>query len=222
MDKSKKIRQMFSMISHNYDFLNHLLSFGQDIYWRKRVAARVKVNGLKKIADIACGTGDLAIEISKVVRNKVVGIDFCFNMLRIMKGKKGADKILSVNGDGTMLPVKSSLFDAVTIAFGIRNIPERSVALKEFYRILHTRGILFVLEFDIPENFFFRFYFRKVLPFIGGFFSSREAYEYLPDSVEKFPREILFVKEIENVGFVNVNVTSLSFGMVKLYEAHKK
>ena len=221
VEKSKQIRKMFSNISENYDFLNHFLSLGQDILWRKAVARKLKEKKLLKVADIACGTGDLAIEINRSICNEVVGIDFCFEMLGIAHRKLSNDQIFLVNGDGTMLPVKSEIFDAVTIAFGIRNIPERILALKEFHRVLSEKGLLLILEFDIPDNFLFKYYFRKILPFIGGIFSSKEAYTYLPESVEKFPRVNDFSNEIKSAGFGDIKITSLSFGMVKLYEAKK-
>ncbi len=221
MDKSKQIQKMFSSISESYDFLNHFLSAGQDILWRKKVAKRLKSYRIKKVADIACGTGDLAIETFKAIGETVTGIDFCFEMLQIAKKKLKHNNIMLLNGDATSLPVKTETFEAVTIAFGIRNIPDRLSALKEFYRILSENGILIILEFDIPDNMFFRFYFRKILPFIGGFFSSKDAYSYLPDSVEKFPRVHLFTEEMKKAGFKNIKVTSLSLGMVKLYEAKK-
>ena len=215
MSKEKQIQQMFSNIAPKYDFLNHFLSLGQDIIWRKKVANIIKNNRFTKIADIASGTGDLAIEINKKINHKIVGIDFCYEMLRIAKDK--TDKILLINGDGTCLPLKDSLFQCVAIAFGIRNIPDRISALKEFHRILDKRGKVLILEFDIPDNLIFRFYFKYILPFIGGLFSSKDAYEYLPNSVRNFPREKEFCKEIETANFKIENVISMSLGMVKLY-----
>ena len=211
---------MFSNIAPKYDFLNHFLSLGQDIVWRKKVAKIIKNNNFKKIVDIASGTGDLAIEIEKKIKNKIVGVDFCYEMLKIAKHK--TDKIFFINGDGTALPLKSNMFQCVTIAFGIRNIPDRITALKEFYRVLDKNGKLLILEFDIPDNFIFRFYFKHILPFIGGLFSSRDAYEYLPNSVKNFPREKEFCKEMESANFKMENVISMSLGMVKLYIGFKK
>jgi demethylmenaquinone methyltransferase/2-methoxy-6-polyprenyl-1,4-benzoquinol methylase len=176
MEKSKQIQKMFSQIADNYDFLNHFLSLGQDIIWRKSVANKIKRTKFNKIIDIACGTGDLSIEIEKKTGEKIVGVDFCYNMLEI--ARKKSSTITFINGDATSLPFKDNCFEIITIAFGIRNIPERDKALKEFYRILKKNGALFILEFDIPDNIFFRFYFKSILPLIGGFFSSKEAYTY--------------------------------------------
>ena len=220
MSKEKQIQEMFSNIAPKYDFLNHFLSLGQDIIWRKKVAKIIKNNNFTKIADIASGTGDLAIEIEKKINNKIIGVDFCYEMLKIAKEK--TDKILFINGDGTCLPLKTNLFQCVTIAFGIRNIPDRISALKEFYRILDKNGKVLILEFDIPDNLIFSFYFKYILPFIGGLFSSKEAYKYLPNSVKNFPREKEFCKEMESVNFKMEKVISMSLGMVKLYIGFKK
>ncbi len=219
MSNEKNIQSMFAKISDKYDFLNHLLSLGQDIIWRKRVATIIKERNLTNVADIACGTGDLSIEINRKISKNIIGVDFCYPMLEVAKRK--SRKISLINGDGTALPLKSEIFDSVTIAFGIRNIPSRSKALNEFYRILSKGGYLMILEFDIPDNFIFRFYFREILPLIGGFFSSKDAYKYLPDSVMKFPRAEVFKKEIELSGFQIEKILSFSLGMVKLYIGRK-
>ena len=216
----KKIQKMFSEISDKYDFLNHLLSFGQDIFWRKKVANIIeKLNG-NLLFDIACGTGDLGIEILKKRKDfKIIGIDFCFEMVEI--GKKKSSKIIFINGDATQLPIKDEVADLVTIAFGIRNIPERKKALKEFYRILKKDRYLIIMEFSIPENLLFRLYFEKVLPFIGGLFSSKEAYFYLPSSVKQFPTPEKFMKELNEIRFKVLKVISLSLGTVKIYICKK-
>jgi len=218
-DKSKKIQKMFSEISDKYDFLNHFLSFGQDFYWRKKVANIVKTLPNDKVLDVACGTSDLAIEIYKKTGKNIIGVDFCYEMLKL--GKKKSDKILFINGDATNLPIKNNYFDIVTIAFGIRNIPDRLKALREFYRVLKKKGFLIILEFSIPDNLLFRFYFEKILPLLGGIFSKKEAYTYLPDSVKNFPDVKSFKKEIENSGFYKIKIFSLSFGTVKIYKCEK-
>ncbi len=219
-EKSKKIQEMFSEISDKYDFLNHFLSFGQDIYWRKKVANIIKnIPNNDKVIDVACGTGDLAIEINKKINKNITGIDFCYEMLKI--AKKKTKELTFINGDATNLPLKDNSFDILTIAFGIRNIPERKKALKEFYRVLKKKGYLIILEFSIPDNFLFRFYFEKVLPFLGGIFSKKEAYKYLPDSVKKFPSVSNFIKEINEIGFSRIEIFSLSLGTVKIYKCEK-
>ncbi len=219
-ERSKKIQEMFSEISDKYDFLNHFLSFGQDIYWRKKVANIVKkIPNNDKVVDVACGTGDLAIEINKKINKNITGIDFCYEMLKI--AKKKTKELTFINGDATNLPLKDNSFDILTIAFGIRNIPERKKALKEFYRVLKKKGNLIILEFSIPDNFLFRFYFEKVLPFLGGIFSKKEAYKYLPDSVKKFPSVSNFIKEINEIGFSRIEIFSLSLGTVKIYKCEK-
>ncbi len=219
MGDAEKIKKMFSKISNDYDFLNHFLSFGIDNLWRKKVANIIKDKGFEKVLDIACGTGDLTMEISKKINRDTWGIDFCWEMIKIAK-RKYRNLTFAV-GDATNLPVKNSSFDAVTIAFGIRNIPERVKALKEFYYILKKNGYLLILEFSMPKNFIMKFYFKKVLPFIGGLISDKEAYTYLPDSVKNFPETNFFKKEIEAVGFKVIKIHSMNFGLVKIYIAEK-
>jgi len=219
MGDAEKIKKMFSKISNDYDFLNHFLSFGIDNLWRKKVANIIKDKGFEKVLDVACGTGDLTMEISKKINRDTWGIDFCWEMIKIAK-RKYRNLTFAV-GDATNLPVKNSSFDAVTIAFGIRNIPERVKALKEFYYILKKNGYLLILEFSMPKNFIMKFYFKKVLPFIGGLISDKEAYTYLPDSVKNFPETNFFKKEIEAVGFKVIKIHSMNFGLVKIYIAEK-
>jgi demethylmenaquinone methyltransferase/2-methoxy-6-polyprenyl-1,4-benzoquinol methylase len=219
MNDSEKIKKMFSKISKDYDFLNHFLSLGIDNLWRKKVSLIIRDKGFEKVLDVACGTGDLTEEISKKIGKPVLGVDFCFEMVEIAK-KKYENQIF-VTGDATKLPFKHDNFDALTIAFGIRNIPLRITALKEFYNVIKKEGYLIILEFSMPENFFMKFYFSKILPFIGGLFSNKEAYEYLPNSVKNFPDTICFKKEIESVGFKIIEIKSLNFGLVKIYIATK-
>ncbi len=219
LEREKKIQKMFSEIANRYDFLNHFLSIGQDFYWRKKVANIVSTIPNNKVLDVACGTGDLAIEINKKIKKKIVGIDFCYEMLEI--GKKKTKNVIFINGDATGLPLKDEIFDIVTIAFGIRNIPNRLKALQEFYRVLKKKGFLIILEFSIPNNFLFKFYFENILPFLGGLFSKKEAYKYLPDSVKNFPNVQNFLEEIKNSGFNRIEIFSLSLGTVKIYKCEK-
>jgi len=216
-----EIKSMFSRIAKDYDFLNHFLSVGIDKIWRKRVAKIIKNLNSKKVLDVACGTGDLAEEIFKTNAGleRVVGVDFCYEMIEI--AKKKYPHLFFITGDATMLPLKKKIFDVVTIAFGIRNIPERLKALNQFFEVLEDDGVLIILEFSMPNNIFFKFYFTKVLPLIGGFFSDKEAYTYLPNSVEKFPSPEEFRKEILDTGFKNIKVLSLNFGLIKIYIAEK-
>ncbi len=219
MESPQKIKRMFSKIAKRYDFLNHLLSFYQDIYWRKSLANLVKKKKNDTIIDIACGTGDSSIEILKKTQKNVIGIDFCFEMLKIAKSK--SEKIKFVNGDALELPLKNEVADIVTIAFGIRNILEREKALKEFFRILKKGGNLIIMEFSIPENFLFKIYIEKILPLIGSIFSDKEAYSYLPSSVKKFPTPDNFINEIKNSGFSYVSLKKLSQGTVIIYDCYK-
>ncbi len=219
MNHPEKIKKMFATISKDYDFLNHFLSFGFDNLWRKKVAAIIKEKQFKDVVDIACGTGDLTNEIAKKINRKVTGIDYCIEMVKIAK-KKYPD-LNFITGDATLLPVKKNSFDVVTIAFGIRNIPDRIKALNEFFKIIKKGGFLIILEFSNPKNFFMKFYFNNVLPFVGGLFSNREAYEYLPNSVKDFPEPEIFKEEIEAAGFKIVDIKSLNLGSVRVYVSEK-
>ncbi len=217
---------MFNSIAHRYDCLNHLLSFGVDIYWRKKTLKLLETNSNSKILDLATGTGDLAIEVTHLNNAKIVGIDIAYEMLSLgndkIRKKKKDNSITLICGDIENLPLKSYCFDRAMIAFGIRNVSDIREGLKEVYRVLISDGKFAVLEFSNPENFFFKklyhFYFRKILPHIGAFFSKdKNAYSYLPDSVLDFPSRTDFIKLMEDAGFSLITYQNFSLGIATLY-----
>jgi demethylmenaquinone methyltransferase/2-methoxy-6-polyprenyl-1,4-benzoquinol methylase len=217
------VREMFSGIAGRYDLLNHLLSANIDKRWRRKVRGKLETtlqdpNAI--VLDVACGTGDLSIELHRESKAAVVGTDFCRPMLAIAKEK--AATIPFVEGDAMELGFADDTFDAVTIAFGLRNLSNVSEGLRELNRILKPNGKLVVLEFSPPSARGFRgafnLYFSKVLPRIGGFVSgSRGAYEYLPDSVSKFPDQKALAAIMREIGFNKVEFENLTGGIAALH-----
>ncbi len=227
--QAKTIQTMFSSIADRYDFLNRLLSFGIDIYWRRQCVAFIKNNRPFHfpILDLASGTGDLALAIEKALPGvPIVAADFSVRMLQRFQVKKPrTSQIRAIAADGTCLPFKEQSFEGVMIGFGIRNFTQRKKALMEIHRILKRGGILAILEFSLPENRLFcsiySFYFEKVLPFVGGLFSERSAYRYLPESVKAFPEPATFAALIGACRFSDIHRHSLTGGIATLYTARK-
>lgn len=225
----RAVRDMFSGIAGKYDLLNHLLSINIDKRWRRLVRAKLQdiLNRSDAIVlDVACGTGDLSLELQEHAKAKVIGTDFCRPMLSIAFKKAAAKEmnIPFVEADAMQLAWPDNSFDAVTIAFGLRNLSNFSDGLEELRRILKDGGKLVVLEFSSPivPGFrgLFNLYFTKVLPRIGGVVSgSRGAYEYLPDSVSKFPDQKGLVKMMNDVGFETVTYTNLTGGIAAIHVA---
>jgi demethylmenaquinone methyltransferase/2-methoxy-6-polyprenyl-1,4-benzoquinol methylase len=215
---------MFATIAGRYDFLNHLLSLNVDKKWRKLVVNRVRAKILASeslILDVACGTGDLSLMLFEIDGARVVGTDFCRPMLTIAAEKLPPDVRL-IEGDALSLPFKDETFDAVTIAFGLRNLAGVESGLKELRRILKPNGWLAVLEFSRPSNAVLRplfgLYFRKLLPLLGGVISgSRGAYSYLPASVSRFPDQQQLGSLMEQAGLDQVSFENLSGGIAALH-----
>lgn len=224
---AKAVNEMFGGIAKRYDFLNHFLSLNIDKRWRKLVSkklADVLQNENALILDVACGTGDLSVELQQNGKAKVIGTDFCRPMLAVAaeKNPKNNLTIPYLEGDGMNLSFDNNTFDAVTIAFGLRNFSNWHDGLIELRRILKVGGKLAVLEFSTPVvpgfKQLFNFYFANVLPRIGGAVSgSRGAYEYLPNSVRKFPDQKELVKMMSEVGFENVEYKNLTGGIAALH-----
>jgi demethylmenaquinone methyltransferase / 2-methoxy-6-polyprenyl-1,4-benzoquinol methylase len=224
---AKAVREMFSGIASKYDFLNHLLSVNIDKRWRKLVAKRLRDvldDPEALVLDVACGTGDLSIELQNGSKAKIVGTDFCRPMLSIAfdKNKKNNTSIPYLEADGMNLSFADETFDAVTIAFGLRNFANWENGLREFHRILKTGGKLVVLEFSSPivPGFrqLFQFYFSHILPRIGGAVSgSRGAYEYLPNSVSRFPDQKNLVSMMRKIGFSDVEYKNLTGGIAAIH-----
>ncbi len=227
LEHARAVREMFSGIAKKYDFLNHFLSVNTDKRWRRLVAKKLK-DVLDRedalVLDVACGTGDLSLELQTSGKAKVVGTDFCRPMLEIAfdKNSKNQTSIPYLEADGMNLSFADETFDAVTIAFGLRNFSNWQDGLVELHRILKKGGRLAILEFSTPivPGFkqIFNLYFTQLLPRIGGAVSgSRGAYEYLPDSVSRFPDQKGLVKMMEETGFSGVEYKNLTGGIAALH-----
>jgi demethylmenaquinone methyltransferase/2-methoxy-6-polyprenyl-1,4-benzoquinol methylase len=226
------VREMFSGIATKYDFLNHFLSANVDKRWRRLVSQKLRdvlENPSAQVLDVACGTGDLSVELQKSGKAKVFGTDFCRPMLEIAadKNAKNAQNIPYIEADGMNLSFADQTFDAVPIAFGLRNFSNWQNGLIELHRILKTGGKLVILEFSTPVipgfRQAFQFYFSNVLPRIGGAVSgSRGAYEYLPDSVSKFPDQKNLAKMMNETGFSDVEYKNLTGGIAAIHSGTKR
>lgn len=224
--KKQQVAEMFNKISKKYDFLNHFLSLGIDIYWRRRAISLLKQDNPKLILDIATGTGDFAIEALKLNPEQVIGIDISEGMLQVGREKimkTGHDNVIELKlGDSEKLHFEDNKFDSVIVAFGVRNFEELEVGLENMYRVLKPGGKTVILEFSRPHMFPFKqlydFYFRLILPKIGRIVSGdNSAYKYLPESVLEFPHGDKFLKILENVGFKNNKCIPLTFGISSIY-----
>ena len=225
-DKKKQVKRMFDSIAFRYDFLNHLLSFGTDIYWRNKALKITGVNKDSVLLDVACGTGDFAITAKKFGVNKIFGADFSFNMLRLFNKK--SDWIIGNNIQmvAEKMPVKNESVTNITVAFGVRNFYNIQEGFNSFYSALKKNGKATVLEFRLPGNpilrSLYKFYFKKILPVIGGIISGdKEAYKYLPSSVEEFDEKIDLPELLKNSGFIKIERYNLTFGIVQLIIATK-
>jgi len=228
------VRQMFGEIAHRYDFLNHFLSASVDRRWRRLAAKKVEelVHGIqpKLCLDLCSGTGDLAIELHERLKLPVVASDFCHPMLvrslSKTRGKQLDGPIRTVEADSLDIPFKAATFDAVTIAFGLRNLEDPAKGLQEMRRVLRPEGALVILEFSKPVlpivRPAFEFYFRHILPRIGSWVSGQKtAYRYLPDSVGRFPSQDELAAMMEKTGLRNVAYRNLSGGIAAIHWALK-
>ena len=225
-EKKNKVKNIFDSIAGKYDFLNHLLSFGVDHYWRRKALKLSGVNSESILLDVACGTGDVAIEAHKQGVRKIIGADFSHNMLELFAKKSNWIKGKSVQTTAEQMPFKENVFTNITVAFGVRNFYDIKSGFKSFHRILKQNGKATVIEFQMPENIFFKslykFYFKKILPFIGGIISkNKAAYNYLPESVEEFDEKISLIDILEEVGFNSIKKYTLTFRIVQVVIAEK-
>ena len=224
--KKTQVKSIFDSIANRYDFLNHLLSFGVDHYWRTKALKLSKVGSESFLLDIACGTGDVAIEAYKQGVRNIIGADFSHNMLRLFKKKSEWIVGKVVQTAAEQMPFRDNTFTNITVAFGVRNFYDIKEGFRSFHRILKKNGKATVIEFQMPENKVFKslykFYFKKILPFVGGIVSkNRTAYQYLPDSVEEFDEKILLVDLLKEVGFTSVKKYQLTLGIVQVVIAEK-
>lgn len=230
LGKKEQVTQMFDNVSSNYDTLNRILTFGIDVAWRKKVVGMVMDAGARKVLDVATGTGDLALMFGKESTDEVVGLDISPGMLEIGKKKIGAEgldkKVKMVIGDSESLDFEDETFDAVTVAFGVRNFEDLEVGLKEILRVLRPKGMLVVLETSQPEAFpvkqMFRFYSKYIIPNVGKLLSKdKKAYDYLPESAAAFPYGEAFNNILLKTGFNTSKVYPQTFGAATIYQAIK-
>ncbi|MDE0472357.1 MAG: bifunctional demethylmenaquinone methyltransferase/2-methoxy-6-polyprenyl-1,4-benzoquinol methylase UbiE [Ekhidna sp.] len=228
--KKQQVADMFNSISGKYDFLNHFLSLGIDFRWRRKAIKMLKNENPKQILDIATGTGDFAIESLKLNPERVVGLDISEGMLTVGREKmkkRGIDHIIDMqSGDSENIHFEDNSFDAVIVAFGIRNFEYLEKGLKEMNRVLKPGGKVVILEFSKPTIFPFKqlysFYFRWILPKIGRFISKdNAAYQYLPESVSKFPCGEDFLRILSKTGYKNNKCKPLTLGISSIYSGEK-
>ncbi len=228
--KKKQVAEMFDSISGKYDFLNHFLSLGIDIRWRKKAIKMLKDLQPKQILDIATGTGDFAIEALSLNPNKVIGVDISEGMLDVGRKKmvkKGYSEIIDMqSGDSENLHFEDNKFDAVIVAFGVRNFENLEKGLSEMNRVLRPGGKAVILEFSKPTVFPFKqlynFYFRWILPKIGKVVSKdNAAYTYLPESVKSFPYGNDFLEILKKTGYKNTKCRPLTLGISSIYVGEK-
>ncbi len=222
----------FNRIAPTYDVINRMLSFRRDVAWRKRLVDAIPANRPISLLDLATGTADVLITALRRRPNltRMVGIDMSENMLSQSKTKLSrlglSDTIELRQGDATNLAVEDAVFDAVTIAFGIRNVIDTDAALREMWRILKPGGRALILEFSLPKNIILRhlylFFFRHVLPRVAGLISGdAKAYEYLNKTVETYPYGAAFTQRLSNASFVDCSCKPLTFGVASLYTGQK-
>jgi len=231
LGKKEQVEQMFDTISENYDGLNRVISFGIDAKWKKKMLKLVAAKNPKNILDIATGTGDMAILMSQTKAEKIVGLDISAGMLEVgkkkIKAKNLSQKIEMIQGDSENLPFENDSFDAITVAYGIRNFETLDKGLAEIYRVLKPNGTFIILETSNPTKTpykqFYKFYTKNILPQIGRLFSKdNAAYGYLSESASVFPFGEALNNILRKIGFIDVAVLPQTFGVATIYAASKK
>ena len=227
LNKKEQVADMFNSIAYRYDFMNRFLSAGIDTGWRKKAIAQLKDIAPQKVLDVATGTGDVAILTYRILHpEKITGIDISEGMLELGKQKIAklalTDKIELQNGDSEVIAFENNNFDAITVAFGVRNFQNLEKGLKEMYRVLKPGGKLVVLEFSKSDagilSVLFNFYMNKVTPAIGKLFAkNKDAYTYLNHSVQAFPEGQTFLNIMHEAGFTQTYLKKLSFGICTIY-----
>ena len=228
--KKEQVADMFDNISPRYDLLNHTLSMGIDILWRKKAIRLLKPFAPQTVLDIATGTGDFAVEAVKLKPQKIVGVDISEGMLEVGKEKmvkKGLENLIELKyGDAENLEFEDNKFDALTVAFGVRNFENLKKGLGEMFRVTSEGGHVMIIEFSKPRKFpvkqLYNFYFNIILPKIGRLVSKdNAAYQYLPESVAAFPDGLAFLKILNEVGYKEAKCIPLTFGISSIYWARK-
>jgi demethylmenaquinone methyltransferase/2-methoxy-6-polyprenyl-1,4-benzoquinol methylase len=231
-DSSKKeqVEEMFDSIAPRYDLLNHMLTMGIDIQWRKKAINKLKPYNPKVILDMATGTGDFAVAALKLNPERVIGMDISNEMLRVgrekMEKKGVADRIEMVQGDSEAIKLEDNSIDAITVGFGVRNYENLKLGLSEMHRVLRPGGAVAILEPSFPTRFplkqLFQLYFRVFTPIIGKMISGNDAaYKYLPESVRAFPNGKAFTDICDEVGYKSATYYPLTFGSCSLYLLEK-
>lgn len=230
LGKKQQVELMFDTISGNYDSLNRMISLGTDQGWRRNVLKMVSNTNPESILDIATGTGDLAILLAKSNAKRIVGLDLSAGMLEVGKAKIKAlnleQTIEMIQGDSENLPFQDNTFDAITVAFGVRNFENLEKGLSEIARVLKPNGIFVILETSVPTKFPFKqgynFYMKTLMPLIGKMFSKdKKAYEYLSESAQNFPYGEQLNAILRKVGFKNVKHSPQTMGVATIYSASK-
>jgi len=229
--KKEQVADMFNNISGTYDFLNHFMSLGIDILWRKKAIKELKSIHPRLMLDVATGTGDFAFEAIKILKpERIIGVDISTGMLDVAKRKineRNLNEVFSVKlGDSEKLPFDDNHFDAITVAYGVRNYENLEKGLADMLRVLKPKGKIVVLEFSKPRTFpvkqLYNFYFKYITPFLGRVFSKdQRAYSYLPESVAAFPDGKTFTALMDKVGFKETKHRPLTFGISAIYTGIK-
>lgn len=226
MAKKEAVKDIFNDIAPKYDLLNHFLSLNIDKRWRRKAIRHIREEEKGELLDVACGTGDFSIAAYRAGVQKVTGIDISANMVTIGQKKVEAlgfvPYITLQEGDSEQIEFEDEHFDVVTVAFGVRNFEHLEAGLKEMQRVLKKGGKVIILEFSMPEYFplkqVYKFYFRRILPILGGWISGNKgAYTYLPESVMKFPQGKVFLDILKDCGFSQAVQQKLTFGIASIY-----
>jgi len=225
-EKKKQVKLMFDNIAGRYDFLNHFLSFGLDFYWRKKALKLTGLDSHSILLDVACGTGDVAIQAKKMGVQKIYGADFSHNMLKLFDKKSNWVDGKLVQMVAEKIPFKNESVTNITVAFGVRNFYDIQEGFNSFYRILKPNGKATVIEFRMPSNeiikSIYKFYFKNILPVLGGIISGdKAAYTYLPDSVQEFDAKVNLEKLLTNSGFNEIKKYNFTFQTVQVVIAIK-
>ena len=229
-EKKAYVKSMFNDISHRYDIFNLLSSFGIDRYWRYRVTHNFKLKKTDKLLDIATGTGDVVFSIHKRFGNELVGLDIAEKMIFLANEKKkkrglAMENITFIQGDAEDLGFSDNSFNALTISFGFRNLGDYDKGLSEFFRVLKPGAKIAILEFSKPKAKWFipifKFYFKRIVPILGSLLSRKDAFLYLPESVDYFLKRDVLCDKMKTIGFKEVTFTDHTFGVATIYTGIK-